>query len=395
MGLEKILTLQVKKLTNSILIFMTMKFKTLFVTALAAVTLGASAQNDKPKYEFNPYWSVQLQGGAGYTVGGADKFTDLITPAAAVSVGYRFAPAVGARLHLSGWQGKGGWDKGTQTYEWTYGQAGLDAVVDLCSIFKGYNPNRCVNVNAIVGLGYIRGFENDDAMAWNKSGSKPQFRNLWNDNVDLLAGRAGLQVDFRLNKRLSLNVEGLMTATGEKFNSKSGDDMDYLFNAFGGVTYRFGNFDAEPVNTYVPAPVVPAPAPKPEPAPAPKPAPKPAPAPAPKPAPAPVKKELTQNVFFQINSAKISATELIKVNEVVAFLKQNPETKVAITGYADKGTGNATINKRISIQRSNAVFKELVKQGIAAGRIMKDAKGDTVQPFKNNDDNRVVICIAE
>lgn len=371
-----------------------MKFRTLFVAALAAVTLGAFAQDDKPKYEFSPYWSVQLQGGAGFTFGGYDKLTDVITPAAAVSVGYRFAPAIGTRLHLSGWQGKSGWDKGTQTYDWTYGQVGLDAVVDMCTLFKGYDPNRSFTLNAILGVGYIRGFENDDAVAWNKVGSKPAFRKLWEDNVNLLSGRVGLQADFRLNNRLSLNVEGLLTGTGEKFNSKKGDGLDFQTNAFVGLTYRFGNFDAEPVNTYVPAPV-PAPAPKPEPAPAPKPAPAPAPAPKPAPKPAPVKKELTQNVFFQINSAKISATELVKVKDVVAFLKQNPQAKVAVTGYADKGTGNATINKRLSVQRSNAVFNELVKQGIAADRITKDAKGDTVQPFANNDDNRVVICIAE
>lgn len=371
-----------------------MKFRTLLVTALAAVALGANAQ-DKPKYEFNPYWSVQLQGGAGYTVGGREHKTDLISPAAGLAVGYRFSPYVGARLHFSGWEGKQGWDSSDQYYTWKYGQAGLDAVVDLSSLFAGYNPNRCVTVNAILGVGYIRGFENDAAKAWNAKGNKPMFGNLWTDNVNLVSGRGGLQVDFRLAKRWSLNAEVLSTLTEEKFNSKKGDDFDYQFNAFAGVTYRFGNFDGEPVNTYVPAPVMPAPAPKPAPAPAPAPKPAPAPAPAPKPAPAPAPVKTVENVFFKINSAKISAAELVKVNNVVAFLKANPSAKVAITGYADKGTGNATINRRLSVQRSNAVFNELVKQGIAATRIAKDAKGDTVQPFKENDLNRVCICIAE
>ena len=86
---------------------------------------------------------------------------------------------------------------------------------------------------------------------------------------------------------------------------------------------------------------------------------------------------------------------MVKVQEVVAFLNANPNAKVAITGYADKGTGNKTINTRLSKQRANAVFNELVKKNIPANRIIKDAKGDTVQPFSVNEENRVVICIAE
>ena len=35
------------------------------------------------------------------------------------------------------------------------------------------------------------------------------------------------------------------------------------------------------------------------------------------------------------------------------------------------------------------------KYGIAASRIMVDSKGDTVQPYEQNDLNRVSICIAE
>ena len=113
-------------------------------------------------------------------------------------------------------------------------------------------------------------------------------------------------------------------------------------------------------------------------------------------APAPVKAEpLTRNVFFLINSAKVRQSEMVKVQEVVDFLNANPSAKVAITGYADKDTGNKTINDRLSKQRANAVFNELVKKNIPANRIVKDAKGDTVQPFSVNDENRVVICIAE
>ena len=187
---------------------------------------------------------------------------------------------------------------------------------------------------------------------------------------------------------MSFNIEGLVSVTSDKFNSKDGKNVDWQTNLFGGFTFRLGK-----LSTVVPVPVVPAPV-----APAPEPVEEPAPVVVAKeePAPTPVKAEpLTRNVFFLINSAKVRPSEMVKVQEVVAFLNANPNAKVAITGYADKGTGNKTINTRLSKQRANAVFNELVKKNIPANRIIKDAKGDTVQPFSVNEENRVVICIAE
>ena len=348
-----------------------MKFKSLLVAALAAVSLGASAQDESPKYEFNPYWSIQGQFGAGYHRGGEFKFLDKITPAAQVAVGYRFSRPVGARLAFSGWQGKNGWFGVDQYYKWNYAQATLDFMFDINTIISGYNPNRFATVYAILGGGFLHGFENNEAPAHVAPGLMTL---LWEKNkLNTWVGRAGLELDLRLTKNLSFNIDALANITDDKFNSKDGDNVDWQFNLLGGLTYRFGDFDVEPINTYVPAPVVPAPAP----------------------APAPAPKEYIRNIFFQINSAKISSAEYVKVNEIVAYLNANPAAKVAITGYADKGTGNYTINQRLGKQRANAVYNELIKNNIAASRITKDAKGDTVQPFAINEQNRVVIAIAE
>ncbi len=127
------------------------------------------------------------------------------------------------------------------------------------------------------------------------------------------------------------------------------------------------------------------------------------PEPAPEPAPAPVVveevKPCIQNVFFLINRYDIRPEEMEKVEECVAYLNKYPEAKIDITGYADKNTGNATINLRLSKQRVNAVYDALIQRGIAADRINKDYKGDTVQPFGNDEanyrKNRCTICVAE
>jgi outer membrane protein OmpA-like peptidoglycan-associated protein len=48
-----------------------------------------------------------------------------------------------------------------------------------------------------------------------------------------------------------------------------------------------------------------------------------------------------------------------------------------------------------SERRAKVTTDLLVKKGIDASRITTTAKGDTEQPFAENDLNRVSICVAE
>ena len=76
-------------------------------------------------------------------------------------------------------------------------------------------------------------------------------------------------------------------------------------------------------------------------------------------------------------------------------MNKYPNAKIVITGYADKKTGNSRINERLSKQRSAAVAEALQAKGISASRISSSFKGDTIQPFNVNEENRVSICVAE
>ena len=86
--------------------------KSLFIGLLALSSTMIFAQNQEQrikepeKITFKPHWFIQAQIGAAHTIGEA-KFTDLVSPAAALNVGYKFAPAFGARVGVSGWQAKG------------------------------------------------------------------------------------------------------------------------------------------------------------------------------------------------------------------------------------------------------------------------------------------------
>ena len=51
--------------------------------------------------EFNPHVFLQLQGGAAYSIGEA-KFKNTLSPAAQLTVGYRFSKLFGVRLAVRG-----------------------------------------------------------------------------------------------------------------------------------------------------------------------------------------------------------------------------------------------------------------------------------------------------
>ena len=100
-------------------------------------------------------------------------------------------------------------------------------------------------------------------------------------------------------------------------------------------------------------------------------------------------------MFFTINQVAVTSKEQPKVDDIVAYMNEHPEAKVTVTGYADAGTGNNKINDRLAAQRAATVVKALKNKGIAESRITSDSKGSRVQPFAENDKNRVTIMIAE
>lgn len=86
----------------------------------------------------------------------------------------------------------------------------------------------------------------------------------------------------------------------------------------------------------------------------------------------------------------------MNVLAIADYMTQYPDSKATVTGYADNGTGNSTINKRLARQRAESVAKLLTeKYGIVSERITVSSMKDNEQPFQTNDWNRVVIIIAD
>ena len=369
-----------------------MKKSSILLSAALAVlsTVNVQAQDSRRLIEpertvFNPHWSLQLQAGVGYTIGEAKEVKGLVSPAAAINAGYSFSPAFTLRFGASGWQGRGAWVSPYEEYKFNYLQGNVDAVLSFTNLVCGFNPDRVLDLYGFVGAGLNYAFHNNEAVALAHSGLG--FEKLWDGHRLRVAPRAGLGLNIWVSPRVAINVEANANMLPDHFNSKRGSSFDWQYNGLVGVTLRLGSNRRVIPAVYEDIPA-PAPAPQPEPE-----------VVAPVPAPAPVVEEKVEpmkiDVFFVINSSRVRKDEMAKVNELVEYMKAHPETKVTVTGYADKGTGTARYNMKISRMRAESVADALRAAGIATDRIVVDAKGDTEQPFDVNNRNRVAIAIAE
>ena len=202
------------------------------------------------------------------------------------------------------------------------------------------------------------------------------------DAATLLFGQLGLTMDIKVTDAVKIGPEASGNLLGDKYNFKKAGNPDSYINLLAGVKIALG-----PTYTtkFIPAPepeikyvekivekVVESPCPE------------------------PVIEPMRRDVFFLINKTNIRESEEQKVKDIVDYMRANQTAKVQVTGYADAGTGNDKINDRLAAKRADAVVKMLTqKYGIAADRISYDSKGARVQPFADNDSNRVTICIAE
>ena len=377
--------------------------KTLLAASLLAVgTMTAAAQatyTDKEgnDYQFKKHLFLDLQAGGQYTLG-EGKFGDMLSPNFQIGLGYQFSPAFALRLQANGLQSRGGWsgfrDKVGDTpftakYKFNYVAPGVDFMLNLSNLFCGWNPNRVLNVTAFVGGGVNVAYGNDEVneIAANlKNLNNYNLEYLWDGTKARPFGRGGVDISIRVSKGVSIMLEGNANVLTDKYNSKKAGNSDWYFNALAGVRINLGKSHTK---RQKPQPVEETPAPAPAPV-------QEYVAPVEQPKAEPKIEDIRRDVFFLINSKTIRTQEQHKIQEIVDFLQNNPEAKVEVTGYADAGTGNNTINDRLAKQRAQVVTKALVeKYGIAKERISTDSKGARVQPFAENNKNRVTIMIAK
>jgi len=369
-----------------------MRKKSLFLI-LVLFLVGTTYAQDKA-IKVNSFWDnwyIQGQIGVGYTYGELN-FTDLLSPAFAISLGKDFSPYVGARLQLNGIQGKAGWTHNPYTeqeesFDWTQLGVGLDGMFNLSNIIAGYNTSRKVDIIALIGTGIM--FTSD------YSGSNAILGN--DGHAKYVYSKLGVAANLHLNKKFDVNFELNANQLPDTYNRKSGSYNDSHFNALFGLTYYFnkkGSTIVKPQDEKLLAELRsriqtqqneldnlkrnP-----------------------------PVRYEdkineikvddgIANAVVFSISDYKVLPRQLPHIYPIAKYLLKNNEANLTIIGYADAKTGTSKINKILSEKRALAVKNEIVSTyGIAENRINVVVKGSEEQPFKINYWNRVVILIAK
>lgn len=392
-----------------------------FLVVLASLlTLASTA---KAQDTFYPAWYWGIKAGASYTSGEATKWTDLLTgPTIGINAGYQFFPCFSVRGELSGFQAKGTaiFEAVEKTYKFNYAQLTVDAVLDICNIFK-FKAARVVNPYIFLGIGGNLRFNNKEC----PKDMLPVENYYWTKATPSFMGRFGGGIDFRVSPSVVLALEFQENILTDKFNSKVGNalgplECDQNLSLLAGVKFTFGAAKAAKAAELAAAEAAAAAA---------------AAAAAEKAAAEKTAREAaekaaaekaareaaeraaaekaareaaerqarlnalagalddeTRSIYFLIGKSVIRKSESAKIDKIADAIK-NLDCNVVVKGYADKATGTPAINLKLSEKRVNAVKAALEKKGIDASRISTEFYGDTQQVSETPAKNRVAISI--
>lgn len=356
------------------------------VALLCGVSTAAMAQDNKE--EFKPYWFAGVQGGVQTTFTNYNSLK-LLTPQFSLQFGRWFAPEFGARLHVMGYDQKGGIAEGQfgldkQTYKFKACTADIDFLFNMSNILCPQRSCKDFNWILLAGFGSNYSWDYDEfkTLAYNNDflSNHPAYHDqVCGTKHSTFNGRLGTAFEYDVTNSLSLNLELQANYKNDLYNLKTNDKNDWQAAAFIGVTFKIGKAKK---------------------------------APAPVQEVEPIYETRVDTVWYDDTSYKTVEAEASlrrdihfdirkndpisqqTVSEIVDFVKNNKDVKVTVTGYADKGTGNKRVNMKYSKKRAEALTDALVKAGVPAEIITTEWKGDTVQPFADNDANRATITVA-
>lgn len=372
--------------------------KTILLAACAFGAITASAQAiEQPGFFDN--WSVGLDLGATTPLTHHAFFPNM-RGLVGLHVDKQITPAfaIGAEA---------GWGINTSSHTGTHSSTafdnsyvGLYGAVDLFNLFGGYDCEiRPFSIEAVVGGGWGHEYYNKAA----------------GQDKNHFATKAGLNFNFNVNKAVTIALKPSILwkmSNGDQntatFNANSAN-----FNLQAGITYHFGNgfqcvqpynqaeIDAlngqindlraalegcmkknvalEATAAALAADLK---------------------ACRNRPVQKEIVKEITNNlssvrfVFFRIGSSTITADQQPNVEMIASFLKNHPNSKVVIKGYASKD-GNLEFNNKLAASRAESVKDSLVKKyKIASNRIVAEGEG-IGHMFEEESWNRVSICTIE
>lgn len=380
--------------------------------AIAGLTSVASAQNTvgyedgngTNKYQvftnkFWDNWFLSFGGGGEMLLGNTDvhaDFKDRISPTFNVAVGKWFTPGLGLRMQYSGFQGRGytrdagnvyvdGGREADGFYKQKFKYMNLhgDILFNLSAMFGGYKEHRVYEFIPYLGAGFSYNYTKPHAKGFTINGgviNKFRLSSAWDLNLEMsimggpnkFDGELGGKVDADATVAASIGFAYKFTKRGfdkqkiqpqliseaelrnlrSKMNEMAADNQS-LRNELANAT--------KPVTTIVKPEIV-----DPDVAP--------------------------RSAFFKIGSSKLDPTELINLGFIADQMKEYPNMKFAVKGYADSATGSAATNQRLSQQRANSVVDELVnRHGIERSRFVTIEGMGGVSKFEKPYLNRMAL----
>jgi len=97
----------------------------------------------------------------------------------------------------------------------------------------------------------------------------------------------------------------------------------------------------------------------------------------------PGEKVILKNIFFEFASAKLLDESKAELQQLVQFLRDNPDVKIRITGHTDN-VGTQAYNLDLSQNRARSVANYLLNEGIAMTRVSYKGMGFS-EPVAGND----------
>lgn len=92
------------------------------------------------------------------------------------------------------------------------------------------------------------------------------------------------------------------------------------------------------------------------------------------------------NIYFERGSFELLPSSKAPLNQIVSFLRKNPNVKMKITGHTDLN-GSPSDNIELSKNRSKSVKEFLVASGIKENRLLTDGKGQNEPLFNETDED--------
>ncbi len=358
--------------------------KLLIVLAFASVSVVSFAQDDatlKHSVATNTFWKnwfIQVGGDYnmwfsdeehGRNLDGSDHFgffdSKRTSFGASIAIGKWFTPGIGLRTKAQAWKAKQVSKADPDDFDyWTLNE---HVLFNLSNLLCGYNPNRVWNVIPFAGGGISRTMTHD---------------------LYAMQLSVGLLQEFRVSKRVAVNLELGWNRIEEDFDGTYGNLIDSKYNrgwedkdnnlyAEVGLTFNIGTTgwnkvpdvdainaswqtqldalnaklrDAQAENARLQQLLAEC---------------------SNKPMPTSVKEFITTpvSVFFNLAKTNIAnPKDLVNVRALAKFAKEN-NCDMLVTGYADSSTGTPEINERLSLERAETVKGELIGMGVAEDKI--------------------------